>query len=343
MNAATMGVLVGHEHVIGALERTAEQQRPSHAYVFTGREGIGKKRVAVIFACLLNCPHTSRHRDCSCGVCRRIREEKHPDVIIERPERGRIRIERIRFLQSFFRYAPVEGRFRVIIIDDAHLMNRQAQNALLKTLEEPPPGRILILVTARPFLLLPTVRSRCRRIRFGPLPVDILAPLLEDRKGVSSQRARVIAAMSGGSVKRALEMETSRFMELRRRVISALAEPGKNGLKGILDLSLEISANRDMALQAIEIAMTWIRDLLTAKIGANPSCLIHADFLDMISGTEQHHSTYDLLDVYDELVRASELIDREINANRNMVTDVMLLRVSRMLAGPTLGLNLRET
>jgi DNA polymerase III subunit delta' len=299
---------------------------------------VGKKLAAVYFACLLNCPDPVTDQDNSCPTCRRIIEEKHPDVVIERPGKNIIRIERIRSIQSFFRYAPVEGRWRVTIIDDAHLMNRSAQNALLKTLEEPPPNRLLVLVTAKPFLLLSTVRSRCRRVRFGPIPKKALAAILRERRGLSSEKASLLATMGAGSLSRAADMDSPGFLKVREQVISALAESGRIGISGILELSAAISADRGTAAQAIDVAKTWIRDLLTFKVAPESAAVVNQDRLDTIAAEAQHHCSEDLLSVYDELVEAQGLIDADINVNRNMVTDVMLLRIVRKLAGPSFGL-----
>lgn len=332
-----MEKIVGHERVIAFLERTAEEVRPAHAYLFTGREGVGKKKVAVTFACMLNCPDPKADPDRTCHVCRRIVAGNHPDFTLETPERGIIRIDTIRGLQNFFRYAPVEGQYRVIVIDDAHKMNLAAQNALLKTLEEPPPRRILILVTARPYALLATVRSRCRRVRFGPIPFEGLVEVLARDRGVPRERAEALAAMSYGSMSRSLEMDATSFLELREKVVSALEDPGAGGVGGLMELSASISGDSKGALDAIEIAATWIRDLLVTKIVDDTSLLIHRDSLDRISFTAQHHREEELLYAYGELVRASELIESDINVNRNLVTDVMLLRIARTLAGPGLG------
>jgi DNA polymerase-3 subunit delta' len=217
-------------------------------------------------------------------------------------------------------------------------MNRSAQNALLKTLEEPPPGRILILVTSKPFLLLSTVRSRCRRVKFGPLPVELLADLLDRQEGIAAGKARVLAAMSGGSVSKAIDMETSNFLDLRELVVSALADPGRIGLGGLLEASASISSDRKTAAEAIEIGVTWVRDLLIKKVLGDASPLIHRDLLDRISLEAQHHSSEALISAYEEMAAAAGLIEADINPNRNMVTDVMLLKVARILAGPSFGL-----
>jgi DNA polymerase III subunit delta' len=332
-----MTSIVGHEKILSLLERTVISGLPAHAYLFTGPDGIGKRLVAEQFARWLNCPDLGHDERTACSVCRRIRQGNHPDVILEKPDKGRIRIDRIRTIQSFFVYAPVEGRFRVCVIDDAHTMNRPAQNALLKTLEEPPAGRILILVTSTPFLLLPTVRSRCRRIRFGALPTGVLATLLQG-KGIPAERASVLAAMSAGSVSRATHMNASDFFELREKMISALTDPGARSMPGLLDLSMELSKDKRSAVEALEMALTLLRDLMLTAVSPNASGVIHGDFLDRMNAAAQHLSADRILSLYEDVVRASELIESEINVNRNLVMDVLLLRISRTLGGPTLGI-----
>jgi DNA polymerase III subunit delta' len=329
-----MDAFPGHERILDFLKRTVQEARPAHAYLFTGLEGVGKKLVAVRLACMLNCPDPVVDHDLNCPVCRKIAAEKHPDVSIERPEKAVIRIDRIRSLQSAFKYAPVEAKWRVIIIDDAHLMNRAAQNALLKTLEEPPPSRMLILVTSKPNLLLSTVRSRCRRIRFGALSDETILQILETR-GVSPDKARVFAALSSGSAGRAIGMNNSAFMRLRDKIVTFLADPCAPGISGVLELSAEISGDHDVALDALEIAQAWIRDVLKYQAGAK--LRIGEDSLDIIASAAQHHTSSQLLPVYDELATASGLIQADINVNRNLVTDVMLLKILRILEGPTLG------
>jgi DNA polymerase III subunit delta' len=292
---------------------------------------------AVRFACMLNCPDHQADPNCSCPTCRRIASETHPDFTIERPERGMIRIERVRLLQNAFKFAPAEARFRIAVIDDAHLMNRSAQNALLKTLEEPPPARILVLVTAKPFLLLSTVRSRCRRVRFGPIPFDSLCAVLEGRMGLAPEKAQALAAAAGGSVSRALEMDTANFPRLRQQVVAALTDPGSIGIAGLLELSAAISTDRKKAIDAIEIATSWIRDLLVLEAEGGAAEVINRDLLDRMLDSAQHQDGEQLLMVYDELLRASQHVESDVNVNRNMATDVMFLRIARILAGPTLG------
>jgi DNA polymerase-3 subunit delta' len=335
-----MNGIFGHENILGLLRQTVSHKRPAHAYLFTGREGVGKRLVALRFAAMLNCPSGDGDPSCSCQVCSQIISEKHPDLLFEKPERNIIRIERIRALQQTFKYAPVEGLFRVAIINDAHLMNRAAQNALLKTLEEPPAGRVLILVSSKPGLLLSTVRSRCRKAGFGPLDFQSLVTLLVE-KGIPRDKALVAAGMSGGSAAKALQMTQSNFMELREKVVTALVNPAHSGLSGLLNLSAEISANRDSARESLEIAKSYLRDLVVEKMGCDSK--IHADLLDTIVATAQNHDSRQLFQVYDEIAKASDLIEAEINVNRNIALDVLFLKIARVFGGPDFGMasNLR--
>jgi DNA polymerase-3 subunit delta' len=323
---------LGHDQILNLLRQTVAEARPAHAYLFSGPDGVGKKLMAVRFSEMLNCPRLQEDSSASCPVCRRISEEKHPDFIIEKPLRGMIRIDRVRFIQGFFQFAPVEGFFRVAVIDDAHTMNRAAQNALLKTLEEPPAGRVLILVTSKPFLLLPTVRSRCRRIRFGPIRNDVMLEIL-NQKRLKQENVPLVGAICRGSVGRALQIGASHFLDLRHQVIELLADSQSIGIRGNLELSTEISKDRDVALDAIEIALSWVRDLLVVKKGPSGSAIINSDLLDRIVCAAEHLSTEQLFSIYDELLKSSELIEAEINVNRNLLLDVLLLRIRRILAG----------
>ncbi len=330
-----MHVLEGHEKILSFLALTAQNDRPAHAYLFSGREGVGKKLVALRFACFLNCP-SSTDTDYSCSTCTRMVEGKHPDIRMTVPEKNMIRIDKVREIQSLLRYAPVECRYRVVIIDDAHLMNRSAQNALLKTLEEPPNYSILILVSSRPSLMLPTVRSRCRKVRFGSLCTESVVRILRNN-GIAPTEAGVLARLASGSAGRALKMESAQYMKLREKVITVLSRSDSVGLRGALEFSATISSDRATAIQAIEIASTWIRDLLIEQIGSHSSEMIHVDFLDKISDTAHRQDSSQLISLYDQLTRAAELIEAEINVNPNLVTDTMMLKTLRILEGPHFG------
>ncbi len=334
--------ILGHDRAVAFLERAARDERVAHAYLFSGVEGVGKKMAAMRFAAELNCPSRPEDKQQACPSCRRVLQSAHPDVICERPDKGRIRVDRVREMQLFLAYAPIEGRSRIVIIDDAHLMNPAAQNALLKTLEEPPPNRVIVLVTANPSLLLPTVLSRCRRVRFSPMAPSIIADYLCREKGLDPERAGAIAGMAGGSLARALEIDSAKFVELRNRIARALVDPGKEGLRGLLGLSALIAASDETATLATELAAALVRDLLLYRIGYTGEEILHRDILETLTPVTQHFHEDDLLNVYNEICRAAELIRLPTNVNKTLVMDVMLLKIARIMAGPNWGVVPRD-
>src|SRR5260370_36901831 len=176
----------GHRRLTDLFARSIERSALPPASIFAGPSGVGKRATAIAVAQALNCLHVHDGDACgTCTVCTRIARGAHPDVMIVVPgDSGSIKIEQIRDVNDRVGYRPFEGRRRAVIVDEADAMVPQAQNALLKTLEEPPPSSVFILVTARPDALLPTVRSRCIRLWFaesGSREIDANACAVAER------------------------------------------------------------------------------------------------------------------------------------------------------------------
>jgi DNA polymerase III subunit delta' len=166
--------IAGHRRIVALLARSVARDSLPPSLIFAGPAGAGKRLTATAVAQALNClqPITPDFDACGrCTACTRIARGVHPDVLVVEPgDMGSIRIEQIRDVIDRAAYRPFEGKRRVVVIDDADAMAAPAQNALLKTLEEPPSSSVFILVTARPDVLLPTVRSRCIRLWFAEGP-----------------------------------------------------------------------------------------------------------------------------------------------------------------------------
>jgi DNA polymerase-3 subunit delta' len=206
--------IVGHRAVIARVSQAVARDSLPPSLLLTGPGGVGKRLLAEAIAQALNCGAPRRDESglavdaCgSCSACRRIARGIYPDVVVLAPgESGSIGIDPVREALAQVGYRPFEGRRRVIVVDDADLLLPPAQNALLKTLEEPPPRSQFVLVTARPDMLLDTVRSRCPRLRLGHLDVDEVAGILRRRPEIDARAARAAAAAAGGSAGRALRM-----------------------------------------------------------------------------------------------------------------------------------------
>lgn len=228
--------VVGHRALVSLLARSIARDSLPPSLIFAGPAGIGKRLLALALAQATNCPtpidvvHPGRADTrgvdaCGqCASCLRIARGVHPDVIVLAPDdKGSIRVEPVRDLIDRVGYRPFEGRTRVVVINDADALVNSAQNSLLKTLEEPPSASVFILVTSRPDLLLPTVQSRCPRLRFQPLTASEVAQVLV-RSGASEPDARAIAATADGSVERALAEDAAELVESRAIAVRVLAQ-----------------------------------------------------------------------------------------------------------------------
>ena len=196
--------IVGHRPVLELLARATARATLPPSLVFAGPDGVGKRRTAVALAQVLNCERvtTGAHGIDACGTCAactRIARGVHADILVIEPgDTGSIKVDQVREAIERAAYRPFEGRRRVVIVDQADALMSEAQNALLKTLEEPPPASMFVLITARPDVLLPTVRSRCQRLRFGPLRAADVAGVLVRDHGFDATDARFSHPRSRG-------------------------------------------------------------------------------------------------------------------------------------------------
>jgi len=213
--------IVGQTEVITWLQKAIESGRLSHAYLFWGPTGVGKRTIAKVFASALNC------RDGGCGSCLsciKIDHETHPDIFFIEPEGNFLNIDQIRELQREVSLKPFEGKIKVCILDEVDRMTSPAANALLKTLEEPPPDLIFILITANLEGILPTIVSRCQLIRFKLVPSSKMVDILAAKYGMSRGQARLITLVSGGILGNALSLAASPWRLRRREIVLDIVE-----------------------------------------------------------------------------------------------------------------------
>ena len=169
-------MLIGHKKQLEFLRKSIENKRISQALLFVGEDSLGKKKAAFEFLKILNCQSKGKsleEKPCNlCQNCKLIEEGRHPDLLFIEPENGVIQISKIRETQAALNLGRQMAEYRGVVIDNAHLLNSQAQSALLKTLEEPAKNTVFILITSKPFMLLETIRSRCEALKFYPLPYN---------------------------------------------------------------------------------------------------------------------------------------------------------------------------
>jgi len=296
--------LTGNARVKSVLKRMLVTGRLPGALLFTGEEGIGKKLFALEVARALNCRSPRDHEACGvCPPCVRIfklnypqREDaeewtqiiwtNHPDVgLVVAPKRV-LRVEQMRQIEKEANFRPFEGRARVFLIDDADKLNDASANALLKVLEEPPKTSHLILITARPAMLLPTILSRCQMIRFSPLTPEEIENHLVRNNLVDAKTARLRARAAGGSMGRALYGDLVTFTSQRKamlKVLNALVLSGDRTQLLRSAEQLNEAQYKDEFEERLDVLETLIRDAWMLSLSVESRQLVNVDLLDELT------------------------------------------------------------
>ncbi len=313
----------GHERAIGYLRRASETERLAHAFVFTGPAGIGKAMVARALATGLHCDAKPFDACGTCVSCRTIVAGTHPDVrVVAGPLEGKrdISIEQVRELQRELGFRSLSRHPKVGIVDDAHLLTAQAQNALLKTLEEPSGASVLVLVAVQASALLPTILSRCQRVSFGPLPMADVVALLTAR-GRSAVEARALATYANGSPGAALELDAEFFGKRRRELLGALAGMRGAGFKKLADFAQTLVAEDKDPQAVLALIASWQRDALRRAVLGADAELQNADLADALGTPAMDASLRNLETTYATMRALRQ------NANRNLTLIQMLMRL----------------
>ncbi|MFW5648044.1 MAG: DNA polymerase III subunit delta' [Candidatus Alkaliphilus sp. MAG34] len=253
--------IVGQERIMEKLKRDLESNQIAHAYLFEGERGLGKKDMALKLASALVC-HSKDRKPCNkCNSCIKAKSGNHPDIKIIEKE-GTIIIDEIRGLINEIQLRPHESKRKVCIICDADKMNIYAQNALLKTLEEPPLYATLILLTTKGDSLLPTVISRCQIIKLQPVNLEIIEHYLVENRGIDGDQARMLAAFSGGVVGRAVELlDNPEFHYRREEIIKICNKLLTFDLFDILEQIKFFEEQKPYIEEILDLMISWYRDI----------------------------------------------------------------------------------
>ncbi len=318
--------IIGQEKQIAQLQSSLAQGRIPHAFLFHGLEGIGKKATALTFAKALNCATNLRDSCDLCTSCRKADHKNHLDIITLAPEGQFIKIQAVRELQERLKFKPWEGKRRVIIIDEAERMNEAAANALLKTLEEPPAANVIILVSARPSQLPATILSRCQQLRFNPLSEEKAVPYLRQLFALDTDTARLLAAASGGSIARAVEMHSGAYLEMRRGIMDwATAGLGNDPLLRLANLG-HFGQDREEIMERLGVLRSCYRDAIVYRETGQGGMLINRDQVEMIASLAARLSVEDMIADIKTVGRAMRALEQ--NADKTLTLEVMLLRLA---------------
>lgn len=315
--------VVGHTRAAGHLRRVVTEGRVPTAFLFLGPEGVGKRTLADAFAARLLCETPADDDACTvCPQCTRVAGGAHPDVHIIIRDEGRrdIRIEQVRELCRWLTLQPLMAARKVALVDGAHELNEHGQNALLRTLEEPPGRSVIVLLATSAALLLPTVRSRCQVIRLDPLARDDVATVLLGR-GLAADRAAVLAGLAEGSPGRALALDTDDVAKVRARVLGALPTLATASAVDLSALAQELA--RGPLEAALAAVVAFYRDLLQASLGATTLPLRSAGAEAVVEALAPSRPPAARLRQLEAVCDTLDALGR--NANRQLALETMLL------------------
>ena len=332
--------IIGQQKALDILRGCISRNRIPHALLFAGDEGIGKRLTAVNFAKALNCLKEqgddlfSIHEETSelsgldeidncgeCASCRKIDKGNHPDMIVIAPEGegGQITVSVIRELEGALSYKPYEGKWKIAIIDNADRLNQSAANAFLQTLEEPSPESILILISSRPDMLIPTIRSRCQRINFSPLPVDKMRALIEEKAGDFDEgQSLLLSRLSGGRLGYALDGD---LIAQRDRSFDVLIKLLKTQDEDLWDSRGEME-------EWFDWCQMWLRDLAVFKATGQTEFLINSDKENEIKSIISGTALKDILKLAREIYNIRGKLNFNLNKQLTLNYTSLLLKKS---------------
>lgn len=318
--------IVGHEQIKEHMQAAIRDKKPFHAYLFQGEEGVGKEALARTFAAGLQCQSESADKPCKeCVSCRQMESGNQPDVIWVTREKASLGVDEIREqLCNTMDIKPFSSPYKIYLVPEAEKMTEAAQNALLKTIEEPPEYGIVILMTSNISALLPTIQSRCLTIEFRPLSTAVVESFVKEHCQVPDYQARASAAFAQGNLGKAMRYAKSEdFIERKDHIISLLRHVEQMDLSEMLAVIKDLGTRKDEVRDYIDLMVLWYRDVLLFKATKDINQLLFQDEASYIS-REASHRSYEKIE---EILQAFEKAKVRLRANVNfdITMELMLL------------------
>lgn len=321
--------LIGNERVVKALTRAVARDRLPHALLLAGPDGVGKRTFAMELAKAVTCHAPVEGDACeTCDSCVRASAGEHPDIRVYVPEGTLHKIAQMRELAREAQYRPFDNRRRVLVVDDAHKMRDEAANAILKTLEEPPPTTLIVLVTDQPYALLGTIRSRCQTLRFAPVEAESIERYLATHFARPADETRLISRVASGRIGRALSIDLSVYRDQRKEMLGLIELLAAGGdrlrLMKAAQFLTDVGKKDKSELEArIEIFVNLCRDIYTIRLGEPPERVANADITMRLEQVAESTAPETLATWIDAIERLRERFRQ--NANRQVALEAMLL------------------
>ncbi len=320
--------IIGHEQIIEHLQNAIELDKVSHAYIINGEKGTGKILIADAFAMTLQCEKQGRVPCLKCRSCKQTLSGNQPDIIhVSHEKPNTISVEEIRSqLNNDIEVKPYSSPRKIYIIDEADKLTIQAQNALLKTIEEPPAYAVVILLTCNSDALLPTILSRCVQLNIKPVQDKVLKRYLMERLKVPDYKADLSVAFARGNVGKAVALASSEnFDMIKKDALDMLRYLEDMEIYEVVEWVKKISDYKLEINDFLDILTVWFRDVLLFKATNDVNMLIFKDEIQEIK-KRAAHSSYSGLE---EIIGAIEKAKVRLNANVNfdLTIELMLLAI----------------
>lgn len=320
--------IIGHDDVVNHLQNAIQMGKVSHAYIFNGEVGAGKKTLASAFAMSLQCEKHGTDPCMECDSCKRALSKNHPDIItITHEKPNSIGIEDIRIqLIDDVSIKPYTGPYKIYILNEAEKLTLQAQNALLKTIEEPPAYAVILLLTENAEILLPTIRSRCVMLKLRNIKDQLIKKYLMEQMEIPDYKADVCVAFAQGNMGRAIMLATSEhFNEIKEEAVHLLREINDMDVDALEAAVKRVVSYKMNITDYLDVISVWYRDVLIYKATKNVDQVVFSDQLRFIKDRASKSSYEGIENILDGIEKAKARL--KANVNFELTMELLLLTI----------------
>lgn len=318
--------VVGHRDLINYIQTAVEQDKVSHAYILNGERGAGKKMLANLFAMTLQCESQGKDPCGKCRDCKQVDSGNHPDVIrVTHEKPNSISVDDVRRqINDDIMIKPYNGKYKIYIVPDADLMTVQAQNALLKTIEEPPEYAVIMLLTENAESLLQTITSRCVILKLRNIKDILIKKYLMEQMGIPDYKADLCAAFAQGNVGKAIMLATSdHFNEIKEDAVQLMKYINEMEISEIIAAVKRVTAYKIEISDYLDVIMVWFRDVLIYKATMNVDRVVFNDQMNAITERARKSSYEGIELILDSLEKAKARL--KANVNFELVMELLFL------------------
>ena len=316
--------VIGHNHLIEHLQSAISMGKVSHAYIFDGEKGAGKNFLADIFAATLQCEEKGSEPCGKCTSCKQAEGRNHPDIIrITHEKPNTISVDDIRQqLCGDIMIKPYKGPYKIYIVDEAEKLNVQAQNALLKTIEEPPAYAVILLLTTNAESFLPTILSRCVTLHCKPVKDSAVRKFLMEQVQIPDYQADICVAFAQGNIGKARRLALSEeFGQMKEHAIHLVKYIQEMQISELINSMHKITEFKADISDYLDLLMVWYRDVLLYKATWNPSSIVFSDEIHTLRKMASQ-SSYEGIE---SILKALDKAKIRLNANVNFDLTMELL------------------